>query len=129
MLTRQAFALVATPPAVRGVPVTTMAPSPNTPIALYVVIGLAATLLWQTLLPWLLGWFLGSRVRQWRSFAVDYGSTSANPGPVPQAVMQPERRRCACGAVNLPTAGSCYACGAALGVHELATPDGSQTLM
>jgi len=131
-LTRQALTLSG-PPSVVQSAATAGRPTPSTaPFALYLVLGLASVLIWQTLLPWLLGWFIGSRVRSWRSFAVDFGplgsglsqaqAYSVADGPA-------DRSRCSCGAVNLSSATSCYACDGPLGMREPLTPDGAKSDM
>jgi hypothetical protein len=76
------------------------------PFGLYVALGLVTSVLWQGAVPTAAGWFAGSRIRAWRASSLDFSLTPAAEG------LPPNRRRCACGAINLAYAESCYACGA-----------------
>jgi hypothetical protein len=102
-------------------------PPPQTPFGLYVGLGLASALLWQGVLPWLFGWFFGSRVRSWRAFAVDFNAKNDRGAQAVPVVV--ERWRCQCGAANLPSAVSCYACGAIRTGPAAVATDTGQGLM
>lgn len=93
------------------------------PFALYVVIGLFSALLFQGFVPWIAGWFAGSRISSWRASVLDFsvGGDALSPAAVPSS----DRRRCQCGAVNLPAAATCYACGAVFETTGPAAADGS----
>lgn len=89
-------------------------PTPgHLPFPVYVILGLFSAWLWQGVVPGLAGGFLGWKAAAWRAGALDLGPPRNFASSAGHAA--PDSGRCACGAVNLPGATSCYACGVELG--------------
>jgi len=95
----------------------TMPSAPTSvPFSVLVILGLVSSMLWLGLLPWILGWFLGSRLREWRMVALPFDVRSfAEDDAVADVI---PRITCSCGTKNLVTSASCYACGAVLSLQD-----------
>ncbi len=97
----------------------------SVPFALYIVVGLASAFVWQGAVPGLIGWFGGSRTRVWRERAIPLAAVDSDEAAA-VAAPRPAPVRCVCGAANLSSAASCYACGTALGTSVLGAVQGHE---
>lgn len=90
---------------------------PTVGFASYLVVGLASTFFWQSLLPAAAAGYLGLKARTWwlsvSEIAQGFESQPLADRGV-NLVSTSKSRTCQCGAVNLLDRTSCYACGSSL---------------